>query len=288
MKHATRFLLCGFFAAIPLILFSGCYTQVGTARGDVDEGYDYRTPANDQTAANDQSAGDTTQPGDYDSARREFYNDSYYPPDYPAYSIGIGFGWHTPWYGYGYPWYFYDGYPYYGGFYPYAFSYPHHYSGYYNHGGGYAYYGRGYATRRYGMARTTGGSRGVYATPAGGHPGSPLPAGRTGATRGILSTGRSSARGAIVARPPSSRGYAGTRVSPRSQSGMRGPSSRSAPQGSSQGRSGGRGYSSPSGHPAPSGGGSSRGGSSGGGGGSRGGGGSSGGGGGSRGGGGRR
>ena len=122
MKHEMRFLLCSFFAAIPLFLFSGCYTQVGAARGDVDEGYDSRTAGNDQIAESDQTAGDSTQPGDYDSARREFYNDSYYPSDYPAYSVGIGYGWRTPWFGYGYPWYFYDGYPYYGGFYPFAFG----------------------------------------------------------------------------------------------------------------------------------------------------------------------
>ena len=120
MRHQMRFLLCGVFAAIPLFLFSGCYTQMGTARGDVDEGYDSRSAGNDQTATNDQSAGDSTQPGDYDSARREFYNDSYYPSDYPAYSVGIGYGWRTPWYGYAYPWYFSDWYPYYGGFYPYV------------------------------------------------------------------------------------------------------------------------------------------------------------------------
>jgi hypothetical protein len=285
MKHAMRFFICSMFAAIPLFLLSGCYTQMGTARGDADEGYDSQSAANDQTPA------DSTQPGDYDSARREFYSNYYYPPDYPTYSVGIGFGWHTPWYGYGYPWYFYDSYPWYGGFYPYAFWSPGYAPGYYYHGGGHSYYGgRGYATRRFGMARTTGGSRGVYTTP-GGVTGTPLPAGRTGAVRGTTSTGRSSARGAVVSGTPSSRGRAGARVSQRNQTWSRAPSSRSARSGTSSGRSGGKTYSSPPSHSTPSGSSGTRGG--GGGGGSRGGGGGGGsrgggGGGGSRGGGGGR
>jgi hypothetical protein len=268
MKHEMRFLLCGVFAAVPLFLFSGCYTQVGTARGDVDEGYDSQGAANDQTASNNQTYPDSTQPGDYETDRREFYNNSYYPPDYPAYSVGIGYGW-GPWYGYGYPWY--------GGIYPYSFGFAGYYGGFYGHGGGFAYYGRGgYPTRRFGMTRTSGGSRGGYAAPAGGGPFSPGPAGRTVGTRGTIVNGRSPAGRAVVSGVPQSRGRAGTRMSMHTQSGMRGPSARYAPSG----RSGGRGYSSPSGRPAPSGGG----GHSGGGGSPR----SSGGGGGSRGGGGRR
>jgi hypothetical protein len=259
MKHTFRVLICGLIAAIPLLLVAGCYTQVGTARGDADEGYD------NQSASNDQTQGDSTQPGDYDSARREFYSSYYYPPDYPAYSVGIGYGWGSPWYGYGYPWYFYDSYPWYGGFSPYAYWYPHGYGGYYNHGGGYGYYGRPYATRRYGMSRSSGGTRGGYAVPTGGYTGSANPAGRTGAIRGAASNGRMNARGPAVTGTAPTRGRASAGVSQRNRSGMRGPAARSAPSGNTTARSGGRGSSAPAGHSAPSGGGGTRGGGGGGG-----------------------
>ncbi|HTY58874.1 MAG TPA: hypothetical protein VMF59_08645 [Bacteroidota bacterium] len=282
MKHAIRSLLFCSFAAVPLLLLSGCYTQMGTARGDSDEGYDSHNVANDETTA------DSTQPGDYESARREFYNDSYYP--YPAYSVGIGFGWNTPWYGYGYPWYFYDSYPFYGGFYPYGYWYPHAYPGYYGSyyhgGGGYSHYGRPYATRRFGMVRSSGGSRSGYITPTGGHGVVPGTAGRTGTARGVV-TPATAGRRTTVNGTAAPRGRGAARVTGRSYPASRGTSTRSAPAGTSSGRSGGgRVSSAPAGgggHAAPSGG-SARGG--GGGGGSRGG--SGGGGGGSRGGGGRR
>jgi hypothetical protein len=280
MKHAIRFLFVCSFAAIPIFLLAGCYTQMGTARGDSEEGYNN---SYSQNAANDDTSADSTQPGDYETTRREFYNDSYYPP--PAYAVGIGFGWNAPWYGYGYPWYFYDSYPFYGGFYPYGFWYPHSYGGYYGNyyhgGGGYAYYGRGYATRRFGMVRTAGGSRSGYVS--GGTAIAPNPAGRTFGTRGTVTPGATSARRGVVYGTPAARGRAPAGVTGRRGTAARGPSARSAPSGTTSGRSGGRSSSAPAGHSAPSGGGGGR--SGGGGGGSRGGGG---GGGGSRGGGGRR
>jgi hypothetical protein len=255
MKHTVRFLVCGLMAAAPLLLLSGCYTQMGTARGDSGEDYDSQTAANDQTSA------DSTQPGDYDTARREFYNESSYPEYYPVYGAAIGFGWGAPWYGCSYPWGIYDPWSWYGGFYPYGYWGAGYHGGRYYAGGGY-YYGRGYATRRFGMVRSGGGSRGVSAGLPGGYGRSPLPATRTGR---VVAPGRTAGRGGVVSGSYLSRGRAGIATS-RNRPGSRGLAARSAPSGT---RSSGRGYSAPAGH-APSGGGSR-----GGGGGSRGGGGGS-------------
>ncbi len=262
MKHTVRSLLCGLVAATPLLLLSGCYTQMGVSRWERGEDYD------SQTAATDTTSSDSTQPGDYDTARREFYYDSCYPDCYPVYGAAIGFGWGAPWYGCSYPWGFYDPWLWYGGFYPYGYwGYGYH-GGRYFAGGGY-YYGRGYATRGFGMVRTGGGSRGVVTGQPAGYGRSPVPATRPGA---VVAPG---GRGRVASGGSPSRGRAGVAAS-RNRPAGRGPAARSAPAGT---RYGGRGYSAPAGH-APSGGG---GGSRGGGGGSRGGGG-----GGSHGGGGRR
>jgi len=276
MKHALRYALFSLFAAAPLFLLSGCYTQMGMTRGEVEEGYDSRSDVRDEMPA------DSVTQADYDSTRQAFYYENYYP--YPSYSAGLGFGWSWPWYGYAYPWYVYDWYPWYGGYWPSAYWYPHYYGGYYgSYGRPYSYYGRGYGVRRFGMARTTGVTRGTYSTPAAGSL-APARAGRTGA----VMTGRSTTgRRAVISGAATPRARAA--YVQRNHTSMRAPAGRSAPSGTGSVRSGGRVSSAP---PSSSGGrgwgggggGGSRGGS-GGGGGSRGGGG---GGGGSRGGGGRR
>ena len=111
MKHAIRSLLFCSFAAVPILLSPAAIRRWGRPGG-----IRTRDTIPSQAVANDETTADSSQPGDYETSRREFYNDSYYPD--PAYSVGIGFGWNTPWYGYGYPWYLYDSYPFYGGFYP--------------------------------------------------------------------------------------------------------------------------------------------------------------------------
>jgi len=263
MKHTVRFLLCGLLAAAPLLLLSGCYTQMSTARGDGGEDYDSQTVVNDQTSS------DSTQPGDYESARREFYYDSCYPESYPVYGAAIGFGWGA-WYGCSYPWGVYDPWPWYGGFYPYGYWGAGYYGGRYFAGGGY-YYGRGYATRRFGMVRSGGGSRGVASGQPGGYGRSPISGTRPA---GVVAPGRTAGRGSMVPGSYPLRGRAGVTAS-RNRTSARGPAARSAPTGT---RSAGRGNSAPAGHASSGGGGGSRGG----------GGGSRGGGGGSHGGGGRR
>ena len=269
MKLTVRFLLSSLVAAPSLLLLSGCYTQMGASRWE--RGEDDET----QVAANDTASADSTQPGDYDTVRREFYNDSYYGNDYPVYGAAIGFGWGSPWYGCTYPWGIYDPWPWYGGwyggFYPYGVWGGGYYGGRYYHGGGY-YYGGGYGVRRFGMVRTGGGSRGVLSSQPGGYGRAPV-SGRPGA--GVVAPGRTATRGRVAPGAYPLRGRAGVSASRYRPSG-RGQAVRSAPSGT---RSVGRGYSAPAGRASSGGGGGARGG----GGGSRGGGG-----GGSHGGGGRR
>jgi len=258
MKHSARLLTGGLVAAASAVFLAGCYTQMSASRGDDDEGYAQESQPPDQSQA------DTA--ADYESARDRFYSyDSYYPADYPAYSVGLGFGWHTPWYGYANPWYYYDSWPYYGAFYsPFYFGY-YGGPGFYGYYGGHGYYGGSYgrasATRRFGMIRTRGGSRGIY----GAGPAAVAPSGSrsaVGATRSSTPGVRSRSTSRYTARPQ--RGvYA--RPAPSRASSARPSSAR--PAGRTYSSGGGGGHSSA---PASTGGGGSRGG---GGGGSRGGGG---------------
>jgi hypothetical protein len=271
MKHAIRYILYSLFAALPLLVLSGCYTQMGMTRGEVEEGYDSRSDVRDEMPV------DSVTQAEYDSTRQEFYYDNYYP--YPSYSVGLGFGWYWPWYGYAYPWYVYDWYPWYGGYWPSAYWYPHYYGGYYGYyGRPYSYYNRGYGVRRFGMARTSGVSRGTYSTHASTSV-TPARAGRIGAARGTVMTGRSTGRRALSSSAVSPRARAA--YAQRNRTAARAPAGRYTPSRTGSIRSGGRASSAPSAAPHPSSGGR---GWSGGGGGSRGGGG----GGGSWGGGGRR
>ena len=261
MKHWAGFLTGGLVVAASALFLAGCYTQMSASRGDDDEGYAQESQAPDQSQA------DTTS--DYESARDRFYSDNYYGSDYPAYSVGIGFGWYSPWYGYGYPWYYYDGWPYSRWYSPYGYYSPAYYGfsgwpGYYGYYGGHGYYGGYYgrpsATRRFGMIRSSGGSRGAYGTGAG--------------PTTVMPSGSRSAVGATRTSTPGVRSRGAVRYGSRPQ---RGVYARPAQSGTSSGRSQGRTYSgggSRGSAPASTGGGGGRGGgggSRGGGGGSRGG-----------------
>ena len=293
-------LLAGIALAIPLL--SGCYTEVASTHDDRGDYFSSESDAVTQT----QEYADTTGTTSYAEAQQRFY----YDECYPAFSVGVGFGWGYPWYGYagyGYPWCYNSPYDYYGGYYPYY--------GWGYYGGYYPYYGHYYGYGDYGVRRGIGSTRTVGSTRGAAAYGRSAPAGMAG-SRTIRSAnslssqrtsvsaarvGVSASRPGVSARRPgvsASRlgvqggraagvpGYRGTRSTGRAT-----PQSRSvSPRyGAGSGRASSAGshptYSSPSGR-APAGGGYGGGGSRGGGG--YGGRGSGGGGGGSRGGGGGR
>lgn len=293
----ANFLRRNVLAAVSLVAalaLSGCYTEVGSVRGERDEDYAYhpedRGVVPDTTI---EESGNYTD-NDYDRDRSRFYFDYYYP----SFTFGWGYySWWRPWWSWG-SWY-YDPFYYSGGYntpwgwggypgYVPGWWYP-HYDGRYAFSSG--YYGK---SRTFGNSRTVGMNRGAYNPPSGGimyggARSSSRTGSRTGVTSGRSQTGSSSARPSTRVSPgrrsQSSNRYVAPSDLGRINRGNRGEARReytqprSAPAPRGEGRSGGnrssggggRSYSPPastgSSHssPAPSGGGS-RGGSSGGGG----------------------
>ncbi len=270
MNHAPTYIKV-LTAVAASLLVAGCYTQTGTVREDSDAP-DYGSadsrPGYDTSAVDSGAYNDDT----YESARRHFYYDYYYPYAYPPVSVGFGF-YDAWWYGY-YPWYtsVYWTWPYYGwGFY--AGYYPYYGWGYY--GGYYPYYDHHYPVygAPYARVRTSGVTRGGGYTRGGPatYGGRLAPSATAGTRTGSRAAGRDAvtqgSAGRTGARPgrvtPGYRGQASRRESGYMRGGTRTspPSSRLATPPSRSWRggerpSGGRSYS-----PAPSPG--SRGGSSG-------------------------
>jgi hypothetical protein len=213
----ANFLRRNVLAAVSLVAalaLSGCYTEVGSVRGERDEDYAYHPE--DQGVVPDttmEESGNYTD-NEYDRDRSRFYFDYYYP----SFTFGLGYySWWRPWWSWG-SWY-YDPFYYYGGYYaPWGWGgYPGYVPGWWypHYDGRFAlspgYYGR---SRTFGNSRTVGMTRGTF-TPSGGIMygrvrSSSSTGGRTGVTSGRSQTGSPSAR-------PS------TRVSPgrRSQSSSR-------------------------------------------------------------------
>jgi len=179
-------------------LLSGCYTQVGSVRGDRD--YGYTSSDNPENSTNVQADNDTSiadsgayNENSYEQSRRDFYDECYPPSVYvgggwygPWWSVGFGY---DPWYwGYGPSWYGGWGYPAYWGWFPVATP----YYGYYGH---YGYYGYG---RYYGGTRTFGITRARTGAAFAGYGTQPLY--RTTAAGGASRTGVSSSQPVGVSR----------------------------------------------------------------------------------------
>jgi len=164
MKHTGKVIIGAATLAGASLVLSGCYTQMGMTRE-----YGESSSGSQETQQGYDQQSDSVYAEDYESSRDRFYDESYYP----YYSVGIGYGWYSPWYRYRNPWYwdpwYYD--PFY--YSPYAYSWGAYYGGYYpgyyyRPQGSYAY--RNYGTpRKIGMNRTSGGSRtsGTYSTSPG-------------------------------------------------------------------------------------------------------------------------
>ncbi len=250
MKTTTRSLLLLGAAVLLGLWSSGCYTQLGSVRDDRDVAYG---DPNDY----EYQAEDTVSTEEYESARDQFYDDSY-NYYYPSVTLGLGYG--APWYWRYRSSYWYDPFwsdPYYGWC---GTSYP---SYYYNswwppllvgYGGGYYghYYGTGsgYATRSagsYGSTRTFGSTR-SGGTVRGSSGGSYVPSsGRSGdgtmgtLPTGAVSTGRRSTQGE---RAGTTVNRGSTRGSSGRDSGVRRETPRTAPRpesGNRSGREGSRG-----------------------------------------------
>jgi hypothetical protein len=208
MTHASIFEKV-FAALAASLLLAGCYTQTGSVREESEapaEGYTDSRAAYDTTAADSGAYSDDS----YESSRRHFYYDSYYP----VVAVGVGF-YDAWWYGY-YPWYAsvywswpYYGWGYYGAYYPYyGWGYYGGYYPYHPYHDGYApYYATAYArTRTFGTTRGGGSTRG----------GSPAYGGRSvpSVSAGVRPAARLGGRGAET-RVSTARGPARTsRLSP--------------------------------------------------------------------------
>jgi hypothetical protein len=167
VRMKTRLILsvvAGVFAAI--LLFSGCYTQMGTVTNDRgEEQYGSQQSYNDTTYAgggndyNYRDEQDYYNNGYYDDWNHPRVGFSYYYPSYgwPSYQFSVAYG--NPWY-YDAFWWGYD---------PYMYSNPFYYGSPFLYGGGYyspyyhspyySYYGGNSSSLRYGR-RTVGATRG--------------------------------------------------------------------------------------------------------------------------------
>jgi len=143
MKSRIILLALSSIVSILLVLFSGCYTQLGSLRNEKegDEEYTTTEQQGDSSYTNENESEDYTyNSGSYDDYYRPHVGFSYYYPSSYWPSVAFGMAYADPWF-YDYAWGYnsWNNYyspvwnPYYG-YYPYSYYspyYPSYYNGYY-------------------------------------------------------------------------------------------------------------------------------------------------------------